>query len=276
MSFLRFLTQVTSSALSMIAAAQRYGPDDPSLWSPPQTERDGYWPPHADSDPRPPIPLRPQTRRHRLQAPRRVRPRHRPGSGRRRPGLRPVPLRDPHQVRDVRGERQGGVREDERGIRRGRGGEDGRHRQPERPDARRHHVQHRDRRGLRRRVHGEGPDLPEHGRARVPPGSRVPLRRRPVVPALGGVPGAPGHPVRPVAPPAVRQLHHLRHGGLHIRQLGGRLQGLPHPGPAAAGVAGEGGERRGDGPWPDRPGAGDWFCVRGVHGGRERRVHGDL
>ncbi|KAJ6805829.1 putative pectinesterase/pectinesterase inhibitor 51 [Iris pallida] len=56
MSFLRFLTQVTSSALSMIAAAQRYGPDDPSLWSPPQTERDGYWPPHADSDPDPLFP----------------------------------------------------------------------------------------------------------------------------------------------------------------------------------------------------------------------------
>ncbi|XP_074571194.1 putative pectinesterase/pectinesterase inhibitor 51 [Curcuma longa] len=42
MAALLDLTALTSNALSMIAALQRYGPDL-SLWAPPQTERDGYW-----------------------------------------------------------------------------------------------------------------------------------------------------------------------------------------------------------------------------------------
>ncbi|KAJ1703301.1 hypothetical protein LUZ63_003080 [Rhynchospora breviuscula] len=37
------LTALTSNTISMLAALQRYG-DDTSLWGPPQTERDGYWP----------------------------------------------------------------------------------------------------------------------------------------------------------------------------------------------------------------------------------------
>lgn len=43
MAFLSDLANLTSSAASMIAALQRYG-DNTSLWAPPQTERDGYWP----------------------------------------------------------------------------------------------------------------------------------------------------------------------------------------------------------------------------------------
>lgn len=43
MAFLSDLANLTSSATSMIAALQRYG-DNTSLWAPPQTERDGYWP----------------------------------------------------------------------------------------------------------------------------------------------------------------------------------------------------------------------------------------
>ncbi|XP_008786544.1 probable pectinesterase/pectinesterase inhibitor 51 [Phoenix dactylifera] len=42
MAFLSSLYDLTSNALSLIAARQRFG-DDLSLWSPPQTERDGYW-----------------------------------------------------------------------------------------------------------------------------------------------------------------------------------------------------------------------------------------
>ncbi|KAH0452761.1 hypothetical protein IEQ34_017085 [Dendrobium chrysotoxum] len=42
MSFLDSLYALTSNALAMIAALQRFGPDV-SLWAPPQTERDGYW-----------------------------------------------------------------------------------------------------------------------------------------------------------------------------------------------------------------------------------------
>lgn len=38
------LTNVTSNALSMITALQRYGKDT-AKWGPPQTERDGYWGP---------------------------------------------------------------------------------------------------------------------------------------------------------------------------------------------------------------------------------------
>ncbi|XP_078182190.1 putative pectinesterase/pectinesterase inhibitor 51 [Carex rostrata] len=37
------LTALTSNTISMVAALQRYG-DDTSLWGPPKTERDGYWP----------------------------------------------------------------------------------------------------------------------------------------------------------------------------------------------------------------------------------------
>ncbi|KAJ4810823.1 Pectinesterase [Rhynchospora pubera] len=40
------LTALTSNTISMLAALQRYG-DDTSLWGPPQTERDGYWPESA-------------------------------------------------------------------------------------------------------------------------------------------------------------------------------------------------------------------------------------
>ncbi|KAG6536596.1 hypothetical protein ZIOFF_001654 [Zingiber officinale] len=42
MAALLDLTALTSNALSMIAALQRFG-HDVSLWAPPQTERDGYW-----------------------------------------------------------------------------------------------------------------------------------------------------------------------------------------------------------------------------------------
>ncbi|XP_072999116.1 probable pectinesterase/pectinesterase inhibitor 51 [Typha latifolia] len=43
MAYLVNLTALTSNAVSMVAALQRYGPD-PARWTPPQTERDGYWP----------------------------------------------------------------------------------------------------------------------------------------------------------------------------------------------------------------------------------------
>ncbi|KAG1369988.1 Pectinesterase [Cocos nucifera] len=42
MAFLSSLYNLTSNALSLIAARQRFG-DDLSLWAPPQTERNGYW-----------------------------------------------------------------------------------------------------------------------------------------------------------------------------------------------------------------------------------------
>ncbi|KAG0496677.1 hypothetical protein HPP92_001250 [Vanilla planifolia] len=42
MSFLISLSTLSSNALAMIAALQRFGPDL-TLWAPPQTERDGYW-----------------------------------------------------------------------------------------------------------------------------------------------------------------------------------------------------------------------------------------
>lgn len=42
MTFLVYLTNLTSNALSMATALQRYG-EDTGKWGPPQTERDGYW-----------------------------------------------------------------------------------------------------------------------------------------------------------------------------------------------------------------------------------------
>ncbi|MQL85967.1 hypothetical protein Taro_018493 [Colocasia esculenta] len=42
MSFLVSLTHLTSNALSMLPAYERFG-NDTSAWAPPQTERDGYW-----------------------------------------------------------------------------------------------------------------------------------------------------------------------------------------------------------------------------------------
>lgn len=42
MTFLVYLGNLTSNALSMVTALQRYGPDT-TAWGPPQTERDGYW-----------------------------------------------------------------------------------------------------------------------------------------------------------------------------------------------------------------------------------------
>ncbi|KAH7676860.1 Pectinesterase protein [Dioscorea alata] len=42
MAFLTDLQSITSNALSMLFSLHRFGPDL-SLWSPPQTERDGYW-----------------------------------------------------------------------------------------------------------------------------------------------------------------------------------------------------------------------------------------
>ncbi|KAJ0979691.1 hypothetical protein J5N97_015165 [Dioscorea zingiberensis] len=42
MAFLTDLQSLTSNALSMLFSLHRFGPDL-SLWSPPQTERDGYW-----------------------------------------------------------------------------------------------------------------------------------------------------------------------------------------------------------------------------------------
>ncbi|KAG6511952.1 hypothetical protein ZIOFF_030033 [Zingiber officinale] len=44
MAYLYALANLTGSAASMVAALQRYG-SNMSLWAPPQTERDGYWPP---------------------------------------------------------------------------------------------------------------------------------------------------------------------------------------------------------------------------------------
>ncbi|CAL9057843.1 unnamed protein product [Musa banksii] len=43
MAFLANLANVTGGATAMVAALQRYGANI-SLWAPPQTERDGYWP----------------------------------------------------------------------------------------------------------------------------------------------------------------------------------------------------------------------------------------
>ncbi|WVZ67942.1 hypothetical protein U9M48_016954 [Paspalum notatum var. saurae] len=46
MAYLDDTIAVSSNYISMLAARQRYG-DRTSLWRPPQTERDGYWPPAA-------------------------------------------------------------------------------------------------------------------------------------------------------------------------------------------------------------------------------------
>lgn len=46
MAYLDGTIAVNSNYISMLAALQRYG-DDTSRWAPPQTERDGYWPPAA-------------------------------------------------------------------------------------------------------------------------------------------------------------------------------------------------------------------------------------
>ncbi|XP_062227540.1 probable pectinesterase/pectinesterase inhibitor 51 [Phragmites australis] len=46
MAYLDDTIAVNSNYISMLAARQRYG-DDTSRWAPPQTERDGYWPPAA-------------------------------------------------------------------------------------------------------------------------------------------------------------------------------------------------------------------------------------
>ncbi|KAJ1286498.1 hypothetical protein BS78_03G356800 [Paspalum vaginatum] len=46
MAYLDDTIAVSSNYISMLAARQRYG-DRTSLWRPPQTERDGYWPPPA-------------------------------------------------------------------------------------------------------------------------------------------------------------------------------------------------------------------------------------
>ncbi|KAK1668657.1 hypothetical protein QYE76_056816 [Lolium multiflorum] len=46
MAYLNDTITVSSNYISMLAALQRYG-DDTSRWAPPQTERDGYWPPSA-------------------------------------------------------------------------------------------------------------------------------------------------------------------------------------------------------------------------------------
>ena len=46
MAYLNDTIAVNSNYISMLAARQRYG-DETSLWRPPQTERDGYWPPAA-------------------------------------------------------------------------------------------------------------------------------------------------------------------------------------------------------------------------------------
>lgn len=48
MAYLDDTITVNSNYISMLAARQRYG-DETSLWRPPQTERDGYWPPPAAS-----------------------------------------------------------------------------------------------------------------------------------------------------------------------------------------------------------------------------------
>ncbi|KAM0843838.1 hypothetical protein ACQ4PT_057441 [Festuca glaucescens] len=46
MTYLNDTITISSNYISMLAALQRYG-DDTSRWAPPQTERDGYWPPSA-------------------------------------------------------------------------------------------------------------------------------------------------------------------------------------------------------------------------------------
>ncbi|XP_062207658.1 probable pectinesterase/pectinesterase inhibitor 51 [Phragmites australis] len=46
MAYLDDTIAVNSNYISMLAARQRYG-DDTSRWAPPQTERNGYWPPAA-------------------------------------------------------------------------------------------------------------------------------------------------------------------------------------------------------------------------------------
>ncbi|KAL6840225.1 hypothetical protein ACP4OV_030035 [Aristida adscensionis] len=46
MAYLDDTIAVNSNYISMLAARQRYG-EDTSRWAPPQTERDGYWPPAA-------------------------------------------------------------------------------------------------------------------------------------------------------------------------------------------------------------------------------------
>ncbi|VAH67275.1 unnamed protein product [Triticum turgidum subsp. durum] len=48
MAYLNDTITVNSNYISMLAALKRYG-DDTSVWAPPQTERDGYWPSPAAS-----------------------------------------------------------------------------------------------------------------------------------------------------------------------------------------------------------------------------------
>ncbi|KAJ0976944.1 hypothetical protein J5N97_012418 [Dioscorea zingiberensis] len=57
MSFLSDLTFLTSNALTLISAFHRSG-SDVSLWSPPRTERDGYWDEDGSSRTETPISLR--------------------------------------------------------------------------------------------------------------------------------------------------------------------------------------------------------------------------
>ncbi|CAL9187173.1 unnamed protein product [Musa hybrid cultivar] len=50
MAFLADLANVIDGATAMVAALQSYGADI-SLWAPPQTERDGYWPDATSASP---------------------------------------------------------------------------------------------------------------------------------------------------------------------------------------------------------------------------------
>nr|BAJ97351.1 predicted protein [Hordeum vulgare subsp. vulgare] len=191
-------------------------------------------------------------------------------------GQRGRPVRGAREGGRVQGDGERAVGEDQPGAGRRRHGQDGHHRRPQRRHARRLHLQHGHRRRARGRLHGARPDDREHGGAGRAPGGGVPVDGRPDGAGHGGAGGAPGHAVRARHAAVLHPVPRGRHGGLHLRQLGGRAPRQRRRGAAAAAAAGEGRDGRAHGAGPHRPGAAHGDRAPGLPRQRQRRVHGIL
>uniref|UniRef100_A0A453G8F3 Pectinesterase n=1 Tax=Aegilops tauschii subsp. strangulata TaxID=200361 RepID=A0A453G8F3_AEGTS len=241
MAYLNDTITVNSNYISMLAALKRYG-DDTSHWAPPQTERDGYWPSPAASGGDVDALGVPKG----LPADATV-----CGAGCDYKTVREAVAAAPDNggKRFVVYVKQGVYKET---------------------------VSVPWERRARGRLHGAGPDDREHGGAGRAPGGGVPLDGRPHGAGHGGAAGAPGHAVRARHAPVLHPLPRGRHGGLRLRQLGGRAPRQRPRRAAPAAAAGEGRDGRADGAGPHRPGAAHGDRAPGLPRQRQRRVHGVL
>ncbi|KAF8018939.1 hypothetical protein BT93_H3738 [Corymbia citriodora subsp. variegata] len=273
MSYLNTLMSLTSNALSMIVAYDVRGAKMES-WSPPATERDGFWESSPGRGPAPgfaggvPRGLAAdatvckaagQGCHQTVQDAVNAAPNN-AEKGRRfvihiKEGVYHEIVRVPLQKKNVVFVGDGA------GV-------------PERSDAWSLHLQYGYCWSAWGWVHGRRDHVPEQGRWGCPPSRGLHVGQRPVCGRGLRVLGQSGHPLCPLPPPVLQVLPHRRECGLHLWERCCGVPGLHHPGAAPASHPREGREQCGHRPREDRPGPVDGPHFAQLLDQRHGEVHG--